>query len=562
VERIRKVLTGLSRQRPAHWLLALVCVLPPVVESAVVLLVIPGSSPTLAPQASAVAPFGVFHDLRWLSVYSDSWLIFGVTVGLILVVRGALTALSVRLSWPADSQPPPIARLLWRGVATTTFSALLLAPSVALLFALAVVPVSWLFLAGAPLALGIALVVHPIAISGGWWRRAIPLRSVGWIVMSFLVLTVAALVIANVAHWVDFVVDVLVGVFNARAWVGMVGAVVEPKHARRFVPVVPAALVVMAAIVAVGSVNGFTHVNPRNVSRGTETVSNVPARGERAVLVVAGYGSHWDGEERHPVPGEFFEEQFSYLGLGASGQPLPYTSAETVEPLKTLDAKMATQLSRLHEESGLRVDIVAESEGALVTTTYLVSNREAPVSIVVLASPLIDPGRVSYPVSSSQAGFGLASRYAMQLLGSAYQSVAPIDLNPQSAFLESVDELAPLLQRALACPTPGVRRFAFLPMADATAAPAHITLPFRSDVVPAFHGGLVGSPSTDPLIAEVLNGRKTPGNGTLRDLDNLIAASSTAWQVPALAESDYSLVIPAHNSLASTCDALAKALKS
>ncbi|MFZ0667884.1 MAG: hypothetical protein WAM97_19205 [Acidimicrobiales bacterium] len=561
MERIGSFVKGLWRPKVSYWLL-LLCVVPPIVETAIVLLLIPGSAPTLAPQASAVAPFGVFHDLRWLSVYANSWLTFGLLAGATLVVRGVLTALSVRLAWPATTSPPAVGKLMLRGVGSTTFAAVLLAPSVALLFALAVVPVSWLFLAGAPLALGIAVVVHPIAISGGWWKRAIPLRAIGWVAMSFFVMTVAAGVVAWVPHWVDFVVDVVVGVFNARAWVGMVGAVVEPRHVRGLVPAVPAALAVMVAIVALGSVNGFTHVNPRNPGGVSEAFTSVAARGERAVLVVAGYGSHWNGKEKHPVPGSFFEVQFSYSGLGPSGQPLPYTSAETVKPLKVLDAEMAQQVAKLHEESGDRVDIVAESEGALVAATYLVSFRHAPVSTVVLASPLIDPGRVSYPVRSSSVGFGVASRYAMHLLGSAYQSVAPIDLNPESAFLESVNRLAPLLQQVIACPVAGVRKFAFLPLADATAAPVHITLPFHSVVVSAFHGGLVGSPPTDRLIAQVLEDKTPAGSGVLHDLDTVIAASSAAWQVPSLALSSYSRVIPAHQTLVSTCNALAEALKS
>jgi hypothetical protein len=550
---------GLGRLTVSHWPLLVLCVLPPVVESVFVLLLIPGSYPTLAPQASAVAPFGVFHDLRWLSVYANSWPIFCTLAGATLVARGVLTALSVRLAWPASTPPPAIGRLVWRGVGATAFAALLLAPSVALLFALAVVPVSWLFIAGVPLALGVALVVHPIAITGGWWKRAIPLRALGLVALSFVVLTAAAAVIAFVPHWVDFVVDVAVGVFNARAWVGMVGAVVEPKHVRGLVPAVPVALALMVAIVVVGSVNGFTHVNPRNAAA-TNTASSAPARGERSVLVVAGYGSHWNGMQRHPIPGQFFEQQFSYLGLGKSGQPLPYTSAETVQPLEKLDSEMASQVAELSKESGRHVDIVAESEGALVAATYLVSHPDPPVSTVVLASPLLEPGRVSYPVGSSSAGFGLASRYAMQLLGSTYQSVAPIDLNPQSAFLESVDEFAPLLQRVLSCPAPGVRKFAFLPLADATAAPLHVSLPFSSVVVPAFHGGLVGSLSTDPLIAQVLEGDEPGGSGALRDLDSVIAASAGAWQVPALALSDYSNFVLARRTLVSTCDALAEAL--
>jgi hypothetical protein len=138
---------------PSHWALVLVCVGPAVAEMALVLLLSPGASPNLAPQVNAVVPFGVFHDLRWLSVYASSWWTFGALAGGAIVARGALTALSVRLAWPTGT-PPPMSRLLARGVGATALAALFLAPSVTLLFALAVVPVSWLFLAAVPLALG------------------------------------------------------------------------------------------------------------------------------------------------------------------------------------------------------------------------------------------------------------------------------------------------------------------------------------------------------------------------------------------------------------------------
>ena len=146
--RSRSVLTGAWRQTPSHWLLLLLCVVPPVAESVLVLILIPGSPPTLSSQASALAPLGVFHDLRWLGSYANSWPTFAALVAAILVGRGVLTALSVRLAWPATARPPAMGRLIFRGVGATALAALLLAPSVALLFALGVVPVSWLFIGG------------------------------------------------------------------------------------------------------------------------------------------------------------------------------------------------------------------------------------------------------------------------------------------------------------------------------------------------------------------------------------------------------------------------------
>ncbi|HWE71480.1 MAG TPA: hypothetical protein VG205_14035 [Acidimicrobiales bacterium] len=548
---------------PTRWALVLVCVALPVLEAALVLVLIPGSSPALAPQVTAVAPFGLFHDLRWLSVYGGSWPTFGALGAGILIVRGALTGVSVRLAWPPTATPPSLVKLMIRGAGATTLAAVFLAPSVALLFALAVVPVSWLFLAAVPLALGVALVVHPVAVNGGWWKRAIPLRAVGWVALSFLAMTVAAAVIAAAPRWGAIPVAGVAGIFNARAWVGMVGAVVQPRHPHHHaIPAVPVALAAMAVIVAVGSVNGFTHVSPQSTGSGERTAFSPPVAGEQAVLVVSGYGSHWDGSPDHPVPGQFFEERFSYRGLRPSGQPIPYASTDTVQPLKALDAQMAVQVAYLHRATGRPVDIVAESEGALVAKSYLISVPRPPVGNLVMASPLLAPGRVSYPVGDASESLGLPARDALQLLGNAYRSVAPINLSPDSPFLQSVDQLAPLLQQLLSCPSPGVRQVALLPLADATAAPPHLALPFPSVVVPAFHGGLIGNSSTDGLIADALRGQVPAGNVGLRDLDNLIAASASAWQTPSLALSSYARTIPAHPSSESSCQALATALRS
>ncbi len=549
------------RPAPVRWALVIVCVGLAVLEVATVFVFLPGSSPSLAPQVSAVAPFGIFHDLRWLSVYASSWPAFGALAFGVLVARGAITALCVRLAWPAGVPPPRSTTLLVRGVGATALAAVFLAPSVALLFALAVVPVSWLFLAAVPLALGVALVVHPIAVTGGWWKHPIPLRALGWVALSFAVLTIAAAVIAVGPSWVIVLTAALSGAFNARAWAGMVGAVVEHRQSDRVFPAVPLALAVMAAVVAAGSLNGFTHVSSQGSPVGPAASYSPPMRGAQAVLVVSGYGSHWNGAPIHPVPGPFFEQKFSYRGLESSGRPLAYSSADTVQTLHALDIRLGSQVTTLARATGRRIDIVAESEGALVAKTYLVSHADAPVGTVVLASPLLAPGRVSYPADGSGALLGLPSRDALEVLSRAYQSVAPIDLSPESRFLKSVNGLAPLLQGLLSCPAPGVRQVAVLPLADATAAPVHSTLPFPSVVVPAFHGGLIGSASADRIIAAALDGQVPVTSRGLRDLDRLIALAASAWQDPTLALSDYSHRPPQGQTLAATCHALAGTLR-
>ncbi|HUC36177.1 MAG TPA: hypothetical protein VMR97_03545 [Acidimicrobiales bacterium] len=523
------------------WRLVLLCVGANLAETALVVWFDHGARPDLAPQASAVAPFGVFHDLRWISVYHDSWVVFAGEILGMLVVRGGLTALSVSLAWPGQIERPSARSLWWRGLWSSALAAVLLVPSVALLFGLATVPVSWLFVAAVPAALLVALAVHPAGISRDWWRRTAAIRAIGWIALAFLVLSVTTAVMAAVPAGLWPLVSALAGVFDAWCWVGIVHAVVDRRPARHVAPVLPVAILGLVGIVIGGTVLGFSHARPPKTVAGP--LSPGASSSAPPVLVVSGYGSTWDGRTRHRVPGRFFEQQFSYRGLDPQGRPLPYGSAQTVKPLWALDRMLLAQVEALHEETGRRVDVIAESEGALVAKTALMAAKNPPVGVLVLASPLLAPGRVSYPAGTS-SGWGVASAAAMRVLGAAFQSVSPIDLSPNSAFISSVDAAGPVLDKAMSCPVAGVRQFALLPLADATATPAGTQLSFSSVVVPAFHGGLLESASSERIVAEVLDDRPVSGDQLLVVADDAIRSAAGAWQVPPLVASDYPAVGP------------------
>lgn len=133
----------------------------------------------IAPQASAVWPYGTFHDLRWVLVYHDGWFSFGAELLGAVVVRGLLNATWIALAWPAEHPRPPLRRLVGRSLAFTAVVAVLLLPWVTVAVATAQFALTWpLFL-----ELGALLLLAPLVARGGavpgWWRGLPTPRSVG-----------------------------------------------------------------------------------------------------------------------------------------------------------------------------------------------------------------------------------------------------------------------------------------------------------------------------------------------------------------------------------------------
>ncbi len=535
--------------------LVVLCIAANVAEASLVAGLGHGATAGLAPQASAVAPFGVFADMRWVSVYHNSWASFGAEVVAMLVVRGAMTAYAVHLAWPAGVVHPARRSLALRGFLGTAFAAILLVPSVTLLFGMASVPISWLFFAAVPVALLIALIAHPVVVGGDWWRRPWAWRTIGWVVFTFVVMNAAAGATAASPAAVWPLIAGATGVFNAWAWVGIVHGVVDRRPARLIVPVAPVSLVVLVAVVVGGTALGFAGARGQDQLR-------APARGGRPaqqgppLLVMSGYGSHWDGRERHPIPGAFAEVVFSYRGLDTQGNPLPYTSADTVKSLPVLDRMFLHQVAVLATKTSHRIAVVAESEGALVAKTALLAGPRSAVSRLVLASPLAAPGQVSYP-PPGHSGWGVAGAAGMRLLGHIFQSMTSVDLSPDNAFLASLDAAAPSLVAAMACPLPATHQLALLPLADATVTPLNARFSYPAVVVPAFHGGLIGSPSTERIVARVIEGHTVRHDAVVDAAEDVIEAASSAWRVPNLVPSDY----PGEPPPSSTCRAVARRLR-
>jgi hypothetical protein len=526
----------------SRWRLIALCAGAGALEAALLSHLGVQSGAGLAPQVNAPAPFGVFHDLRWLIVYHNSWPGFLAEASAVLFARGLLTALTVREAWPDDIPRPSPRVLITRSLAFTFIAALLLMPWTILLFGLAVVSVSWLFFASVPTVLLLAFLVHHGAITGGWWRRAPAPRALGWIALTFVVLTVAAGItaVSPRALWVP--IAALTGVFNAWAWFGMVHAVTGTARSQRFLPLAPAGLALLLGAIVGGAAIGFATVKSPATSSSadastadtnpTNQGATTPPTG-KPVLVASGFWSSWNGRTPPPLSGNYDEQRFSYRGLDSEGRPLPYRSTDTQQPLSELERLMADQVDALYRQTGKPVSIVAESEGSLVAKTYLTGSPKAPVNALIMVSPLVQPGRVYYPPSGG-TGWGVVGGLGLQSLSDTVGSLTTVDLAPSQPFLRSIVEDAPALRSVLSCPVAGVRQYAVLPLADAVASGNSQSLGIPTAVVPAFHGGLLGDPNADALIQQELGGG-TPSDSSLWSVaEEVIGPASSAWQVPDL----------------------------
>jgi hypothetical protein len=512
----------------SHPGLLAVCILLPVLEVGLLWGVGLASALGIAPGITAPVPFATFHDLRWLMVYHNSWLGFAGEAVAMLAFRGLLTALLVQLAWPSTVARPSPAVLLRNAMVITVVSAVLLVPWVGLLFGLAVMPVSWLFFTAVPPVLALGLLIHHGAVRSGWHAPAA--RTTGWAALTFAVLTLSGAALSASPPALRLPVAAAAGLFNAWAWNGIVNVMALRRVPRRAVPLVPIALVLLLAVVATGAGLGFR----ASVTNGVTPLARVPyASGGRPVLLVGGLGGIWDGVPRRWLPGNLDERRFSYRGQDSEGRPLPYDDLDTHQPLPELVRAMRAQVEELHRQSGQDVAIVAESEGALVAKTYLAATPDAHVDELVMLSPLVQPARVWFP-DPGEAGWGVATGWELRGLGGLFHDLSGADLSVDMPVVRSLIDHGPAVRDLLACPLPDTRQLALFPLADAVATPHPSKIGIPSEVVPAFHGGLLADDAARQVVSTYLE-HGTVSTATVWPVaQQILRASAAAWQVPEL----------------------------
>jgi hypothetical protein len=540
----------------------------------------------LAPQVTALPPLAAYHDLRWLFAFNQSWLGFTGVLVLLVLARSAADAVLIQLAWPrapAREVPAvPKPRFLTSAVSCavlTVLVALVLSPVVTLMFGVALLPFSWPYLAALPILLGTAVALSQGGVGQAWWRRLPPLGTAAWVIATFLILSLASALMVHLDTPGMVAVAGLAGVVNARAWYGLTAAAVTRSAARplhpwywraalqrsrwalrdrtSWVPVAPLAAVLVLALVVgltrlafTGTVRfaeGTGDSAAVTVTTGTEGGGlSAPGSSGReaggtsgtsqhgALLVVGGFGSsccHEADALRADEPG-MLVRQFSYLGLDASGQPVPYGPAAGDLPIQVLGDRMATQLEKLYQQARAPVDVVAESEGTLGVYAMLARHPHVPVRSLVLLSPIVEPGQVG------QAGLGddTVPGAALKTLNNLVGGMSPYGSSGAQELIDSVSEVG-ASYFAMVSHERGLPWLAVVPLADAVTLPA-CPWPQNMIFVDALHGGLLGDASVRQMIGTFLaSGGVRAGSASQRQLRTeaqFIAAAATAWRMPQL----------------------------
>jgi hypothetical protein len=543
--------TGHRRWPRSRVGLAMLCAGLPGIEAVVLIAAGLRGSVPLAPSITAPAPYGTYHDLRFLLTYHFSWATFAAEAIAMLSWRSVLDCCLVLLAWPAGLATPPVRTILRRTTAFTLVSAILLAPSAASVSAMDVMPVSDLFLAGMPLAVIIAVLTAHGGVTS-WWRRLPPWRAAAWSVSTFACITAGGALAAAVPTWAAPLAVMLTGLFNARAYAAIVRACAN-QRATMPIPLAPVGVAALAGLLVV-SISYGVRLGDTDTSVAYQATSDA-VRGQ-TVLLVSGFHSAWNGSRPRPLAPGLPVERFSYRGLDPGGNPLSYPPQATQQPLGTTVRLLARQVEVVHERSGQPVPIVADSEGSLAVETYLATMPGAPVGKIVLLDPLIDPGRAYFPPANDE-GWGVATGALLRGLGAAISAATPLHIYADGPFIRSVDDHGPVLRDLLTCPPPGVQEAVLVSLADAVASPFGARVDAPSGVVMKLHGFLLDDAAATAAVAEFIETGRFPIDPRRIAADQLVRAAAAAWQAPPIAPS---LVPQWRGEPVSGCAAKRKAL--
>ncbi|MDP9343315.1 MAG: hypothetical protein M3Q23_14735 [Actinomycetota bacterium] len=533
--------------------LLLPAVLGPVVETIAVRLQGPAGSAALAPQVTAPPPLDLFHDLRWISVFHNSWIGLALELSAMVALRSLWVAWAVHRSWPSDGSGPlgpgqdppskPLPSLLasarWVAI-FYSIAIVLFVPWVIVLAGQAISHVSFLFFAALPPALAIAAVLPRAAAShaaGRLWEWRPTWRSAGWVLAAFMWLSAAGAITATTPLPVAVLAAAAAGLANARAWFGVVQDIATRRERRPLRALAPALVGAIFAVTVGGTAIGFAVTSGHG--HRSEAVGPPPAAqpGEHPVLLAAGLHSRLAPVPPLDLPGGYVGWRFSYRGLDGKGRPLPYGPGATQHSLAGSARLMALQVEELHRAYGEPVTLVGESEGALVARTYLLKFYRPDSHDVDRFITLDMPSGVAgvYFPPRGQQGWGVGTGWGLRGLAHLLGAIAPLDLSADSPLMREVlDCRTTLSQQAASPPPPGVTEVQVEALADWVDPPPAAPPGVPTYVIASTHGGLVQSAQVQELIRGIIDGDAGSHSGVPGRLAEVVGATARAWLLPTL----------------------------
>ena len=487
----------------------------------------------IAPQVTGPPPFGVYHDLRWVLVFHASWGGLAAELAGLLVFRTLLNAGLVLLAWPPGVPHPAGRRLVTSAGLGTLLLTALTWPWAALAGMGAAASLSWFVMASVLGFAMMALVVNRAGMVPGWWRHPPTPVSVGLALLTLLTICAASAAVSLAPGWWKVPVSAAGGLADGGLWVLLVRTV-----AGRPLPVLRAALtpiavvVVPLVVIAAGAhLIGATHPQP-DPTAATAHVDRLSPPGDRQVVYLLGYGTHYDGQHVPGTPPGTAVTYFSYRGRYPDGAPLPYGPAATYQSIDVLADRLARQVNGIHRRTGKPVALMATSEGTFVVRAYLRTHRAAAVHTVVLLSPLIRSARVYYPPRGADHGWGLGMGWAFRVLTSIARWRTGSRVDADQPFVRSILDQAPYFRNTMLCPVAHKRIVAFVPAASGAAVSyGHLT---GVPVVEAWsvHGYLLHEPAVRRQVFGVLGGHHVRSRDPLGF--RLVRAAAAGWQMPPL----------------------------
>ncbi|HET8553144.1 MAG TPA: hypothetical protein VFM97_11815 [Gammaproteobacteria bacterium] len=497
----------------------------------------------LAPQLSAPAPFGTFHDLRWVWTYAWSWGSVAWQLIALLAFRSIFDTLVIAAAWPRDYPRPGMFRLWRRSLLYVVIAIVVMSPWATMTFAAGVTGDGWFLLAAIIASLVMALVMPAGIVTGEWWRRILPWRTMPHVLLAWVVLMLAALAITFSPPWLTVIIAGACGAVNAFLWRRIVITVIAAGEPRYTIPLAPIAIVIVLGIFVAGG--GWLYGNSRGSGKHgskqpAKSLKSRPAAQPATasngypVVFVNGFSTRYDGRQYELFGPGIASWYYSYNGIDDTGHPKPYSPRDTHQSLGVSASYLAYQVNRLHQATGKPVTVVADSEGTMIARAYFAANPHPPVDRYIQSSPLLRPSRVYYP-PAGQEDYGLVAGWeAREILTMIRLESPAFHDHADMPFLRSMVDRAPLLRDQTLCPIPGVQTFMFIPLQAAMMAERGPLSRIPWVALPGWHATLLRRKDVQEDVRHLLNTGHLRSRPGWAFAFQLLRGAGAAWQSPAL----------------------------